>query len=55
MLERIKEFFSKEKTSTFAKDEVAIVPETLKECSECFSWIDVRARRCPYCTTVLIA
>ena len=26
-----------------------------KQCSECLSYIDSRTRRCPYCTTVLIA
>jgi hypothetical protein len=32
---------------------VALLPQ--KECSECFSSIDERSRRCPHCTTVLIA
>jgi hypothetical protein len=32
---------------------VATLPQ--KECSECYTQIDARARRCPHCTTILIA
>jgi hypothetical protein len=39
------------------QNEVRLEHATLpqKECSECFLLIDERARRCPYCTTILIA
>lgn len=34
---------------------VDLIDEEQKQCSECFSFIDARARRCPYCTVILIA
>lgn len=38
---------------TYSSETVQTVGQ--KQCSECLSYIDVRCRRCPYCTTILIA